>query len=64
MRASTAWRLLRTFLSWKQHIIETRVERDDERRVCACELPPIFVVSDRISSGTNIGYYLGRKSKW
>ena len=63
IRASTVCKLHRSFLSSKQPIVETRAERGGERRVRACKLPPTFVVADRFSTCTNIGYYLGRKSK-
>ena len=63
IRASAMWKLHRPFLSWKQPSVETQVERGGERRVCACELSRIFVVVDRFATETNIGYYLGRKSK-
>ena len=45
----------------KQLIAETRAERGGERRVCAYKLPPIFVVADLHATGTNVGFYLGRK---
>ena len=54
--ASTVWKRHRSFLSWKQPIVETRAERGGERRVCARKLPPIFAVVDRFATGTNIGY--------
>ena len=44
-----------------KHSNETRAERGGERRVWACKLPPILVVGDPFATGTNIGYYLGRK---
>ena len=45
-------------------IVETLAERNGEQCICACKLPPIFVVVDQFSTGTSIGYYLGRKFKY
>ena len=52
-----------TFLSWNQSIVELQSDRDDERRVRACEFTPIFVYVDQFATCATIGYYLGRKSK-
>ena len=63
IRVSTVWKLHRSFLNWKQPIVETRAEWGGQRRVCACKLPRTLIVVDRFATGANIGYYLGRKSK-